>query len=68
MVALFANTQEELISEDEIKEIEEMVEKMSRGESIPNFKVPERLRQESMVMERLLNFYVSFIGGLQIGR
>ena len=68
LVALFAHTQEDLISEDEIKEIEEMVEKMSRGESIPNFKVPERLRQESMVMERLLNFYVSFIGGLQIGR
>ncbi|USN54547.1 MAG: hypothetical protein H6765_08590 [Candidatus Peribacteria bacterium] len=30
--------------------------------------MPEQLRQESQLMERLVNFYVTFVGGLRIGR
>jgi len=68
MVTLFSTNQDALVSEEEIREIEEMVERMARGENIPNFQMPERLRQESIIMERLLNFYVSWIGGLWVGR
>jgi len=30
-------------------------------ESIDSFKVPERIKKESKLMEKILNFYITFI-------
>jgi hypothetical protein len=37
-------------------------------ENIENFKIPERLKKESKIMEKILNFYITFIGGFRIAR
>lgn len=43
----------------------------SIGENIENpesFKIPERIKKESKMMEKILNFYITLIGGSRISR
>jgi len=37
-------------------------------ENIKDLKVPERIKKESKIMEKILNFYITFIGGFWIAR
>jgi len=56
---------------NEIHDMNDMDERMSSiggGESIDMSRVPARLRQESEVTERLMNFYITYIGGYRLGR
>lgn len=36
--------------------------------NLENVEVPERLKKESQTMERLINFYMTFVGGFWTGR
>jgi len=37
-------------------------------ENIDSFKIPERIKKESKLMEKILNFYITLIGGLRVSR
>jgi len=37
-------------------------------ENIESFKIPERIKKESKMMEKLLNFYITLIGGSRLSR
>lgn len=50
------------------KEIDTFMSTIEESGSIDGVKVPEQLKQESLLMDRLINFYVTFMGGLRIGR
>lgn len=50
------------------QEIDTFMSELHDIESLDGVKVPEVLRQESLLMERLLNFYITYIGGSRIGR
>lgn len=45
-----------------------MLSAIDNGDDISHFDVPERIKRESRVTERLLNFYVSLVGGLDVAR
>lgn len=53
---------------EENKQIDEWLSMISDGGNLDMTQVPERLKQESEMMERLMNFYVTYIGGAWIGR
>jgi hypothetical protein len=58
--------------EEEDEELEEFSEMMSIiGDDMEQFdhlKVPQRIKRESRLMEQLLNFYITYVGGLSIER
>ena len=37
-------------------------------ENLENFKIPEKIKKESKIMEKILNFYITLIGGFWISR
>jgi hypothetical protein len=37
-------------------------------ENIESFKIPERIKKESKIMEKLLNFYITLVGGSWLSR
>ncbi|MEI7919405.1 MAG: hypothetical protein WCH65_04310 [bacterium] len=54
-------------------EIEEDLDDLmsSIGENVENiesFKVPERIKKESKMMEKILNFYITLVGGSRLSR
>jgi hypothetical protein len=58
--------------DDEDEEMEEFSEMMSvigdDMEQLEHLKVPQRIRRESRLVEQLLNFYITYLGGLSIER
>lgn len=64
MIKLFRSEGKEELLED----IDEMLSAIDNGEDMSNFDVPERIKRESRVTERLLNFYVTLVGGLSNAR
>ncbi|NOZ44514.1 MAG: hypothetical protein GXP45_05260 [bacterium] len=60
------------IEELDSKQMDELDELMSSigddTDGLENFKIPERVKKESQMMEKMLNFYVTFLGGFWIGR
>lgn len=54
--------------EEILEEIDEMLSAIDNGEDINPFDMPERIKRESKVMERLLNFYVMMMGWWSIAR
>ncbi|MBU0626826.1 hypothetical protein KKG31_03350 [Patescibacteria group bacterium] len=36
--------------------------------NLDNFKIPERIKKESKIMEKILNFYITLIGGFWVSR
>jgi hypothetical protein len=58
--------------DDDDEELEEFSEMMSvigdDMEQIDHLKVPQRIKRESRLMEQLLNFYITYVGGLSIER
>ncbi|MDR2415342.1 MAG: hypothetical protein LBD75_01695 [Candidatus Peribacteria bacterium] len=61
-----------LFREDDDDEMEEFSEMMSvigdDMEQIEHLRVPQRIKRESKLMEQLLNFYITYLGGLSIER
>lgn len=45
-----------------------MLSAIDNGDDISNFDIPERIKKESRVTERLLNFYVTLLGGFTSAR
>lgn len=50
------------------QEIDAFMSELQDTDSLEGVKVPEVLRQESLLMERLLNFYMTHVGGGRVGR
>lgn len=51
------------------EEIEEFMSSIWEDiENIESFKIPERIKKESKIMEKILNFYITFIGWFWISR
>ena len=56
-------------NDEEMEEFNEMMSVIGDDTSqMENLKIPPRIKKESRVMEQLLNFYVTYIGGLSIER
>jgi len=47
--------------DDILEDIDEMASSIDNGDDFSNFDVPERIKRESKVTERLLNFYVTLL-------
>ena len=45
-----------------------MLSAIDNGDDISSFDVPERIKRESKVTERLLNFYITLLGGFTNAR
>lgn len=54
--------------EEILEDIDEMLSAIDNGDDISNFDIPERIKRESRVTERLLNFYVTLLGGFTTAR
>lgn len=51
------------------EEIEEFMSSIWEDiENVESFKIPERIKKESRIMEKILNFYITFIGWFWISR
>lgn len=50
------------------QEIDTFMSEIQDIDSLEGVKVPDVLKQESLLMERLLNFYITYIGWSRIGR
>jgi hypothetical protein len=50
------------------KEIDKFMEELGEHDSLEGVQIPDVLKQESQLMERLLNFYLSFMGGGRVAR
>jgi len=53
---------------EESEEIDEFMSSIWDMNDIDVSKIPEKLKKESKFMERMLNFYITFVGGLWIAR
>lgn len=49
-------------------EVDEWMSSIGEWGSIDMAKIPARIREESEIMERLMNFYITYIGWYRIGR
>lgn len=54
--------------EDDIDEITSWIGDEMDEENSENIKIPERIKKESKIMEKILNFFITFIGGFWISR
>ncbi len=65
-------TYQQIKQEDEeaLDEFHEMISEIGEGEEMPidNLKIPKRIKKESKILEQLLNFYITFTGGLTANR
>lgn len=50
------------------KEIDTFMSTIGESESLDNVKMPDILKKESLLVEKLMNFYVTFLGGMRVGR
>lgn len=50
------------------QQIDAFLSSLESGTSPDKLEIPERLKQESMMMDRLMNFYITFLGWFWIGR
>lgn len=50
------------------EEMDELISAVGEGEWMDNIKIPDRIKKESALMERFINFYVMFIGSFWIAR
>ncbi len=54
--------------EDYEQELDELLSTIGDHTNIENIQIPQRLRKEAEIMERMMNFYVTFVGGYRIAR
>ena len=50
------------------QEIDSFISSLESGKPPHQSEVPERLKEESLMMDKLMNFYMAFVGGLWTGR
>lgn len=50
------------------QEINQFMSAVGESDSMEGIKVPEKLKKESNIVEKLLNFYVTFLGGIRVSR
>lgn len=50
------------------QEIEKFMEELGENDSLEGVNIPEALKQESVLMEKILNFYMSYMGGSRTAR
>lgn len=50
------------------KEIDTFMSTIGDSESLDNVKMPDILKKESLLVEKLMNFYVTFLGGMRVWR
>jgi len=61
--------QENEILQEDIEELDDLMSSIwDDVENLKNFKIPERIRKESKIMEKLLNFYVTLVGWMWVAR
>ena len=53
---------------EEEQERDAFISSLESGKKPGDVQIPESLKREGMVMDRLMNFYMSFIGGFWTGR
>lgn len=53
---------------EEQEEIDDFMSSIGSIDSINTNQIPEKIRKESKLMEKLVNFYITYIGGLRIAR
>jgi len=57
------------ILDEDMDELDELMSSIwDDAELLDSFKVPERIKKESKLMEKILNFYVTFLGGFWTAR
>ncbi len=49
-------------------DIDELLSTIGENPNMDNIKIPQRLKKEAEIMEKMMNFYVTFIGGFRIAR
>lgn len=56
--------------EEALEEFHEMLSDIGEGEEVPvnDLKIPQWVKKESQILEQLLNFYITFTGGLTAER
>lgn len=55
-------------SYEKSKEIDSFMSTIEQKWSLDGVKIPESMRQESMLMDKIMNFYIGFVGGLFVWR
>lgn len=51
------------------EDLDDLMSSIGEGiENIDSFNIPERIKKESKLMEKILNFYITLIGGLWVSR
>lgn len=50
------------------QEIDSFISSIEETGWLKGMKVPDKLKQESMMMDRLVHFYVTFLGGMRVAR
>lgn len=69
VMKVFQHEKESIDPEEMIQDLDEMVSGIGDDlENLKNFKVPERVKKESKIMEKVFNFYVTWVGWFNIGR
>lgn len=67
LIKLFQRDGIEDIREEEMDDISSRIgENPEKWDE--NIKIPERIKKESRIMEKILNFYITFLGGFRIAR
>jgi len=50
------------------QEIDSFISSLEDSQSLDGVKIPEKLKKESMMMDKLVNFYITFLGGMWVAR
>ena len=65
IITLFRDADQEDITDD----LDDLMSSIGEDvENIDSFKIPERIKKESKLMEKILNFYITLIWGLRVSR
>lgn len=68
LVTLFQKEEINELLEEDLDELSSRIGENPWQENEENIKIPERIKKESRIMEKILNFYITFLGGFWISR
>ena len=64
-----AKDEDNEISQEEMEELNDFMSSIwNDSGSLNDFKIPERIKKESKIMEKILNFYVTIVGWMRVAR
>lgn len=52
----------------EQQDLDELLSSVGDHTNLDNIQIPQRLKKEAEIMERMMNFYVTFVGGFRTAR